>query len=280
MTVLQRSTPAREQHLRVTQWLDVPPTEAQDAPLAQHLIVLHLTPQPVQVYERADGFVQAGIARPGDINVVAAGETSYCCWNQALSFFRLDLAPHFLIDVARNSEYRNPDHIELIHTFHHRDEKVWHIGQWLHDDIKSVGTYGALYTDALMQVLAAHLLSHYTSQAHERPKLPNRLTQQQVTRAIDYMHAHLDRNISLATLAQAVNVSPSQLTRLFKRATGVAPHQYLMNLRIERAKHLLLTSSMSMRDVATHTGFADQSHLNRHFKRVVGITPTALRVAS
>jgi AraC family transcriptional regulator len=157
---------------------------------------------------------------------------------------------------------------------------VWHIGQWLHDDIKSVGTYGALYTDALMQVLAAHLLSHYISQAHERPKLPNRLTQQQVTRAIDYMHAHLDRNISLATLAQAVNVSPSQLTRLFKRATGVAPHQYLMNLRIERAKHLLLTSSMSMRDVATHTGFADQSHLNRHFKRVVGITPTALRVAS
>lgn len=90
------------------------------------------------------------------------------------------------------------------------------------------------------------------------------------------MRTHLDQDISLEVLAQTVNVSPSHLRRLFKQATGMAPHQYLIHLRVNRAKELLLTRGFSVNEVAAEVGFADQSHLHRHFKRIFGVTPKAV----
>jgi AraC family transcriptional regulator len=76
-----------------------------------------------------------------------------------------------------------------------------------------------------------------------------------------------------------VNTDPSHLTRLFKKATGLTPHRYLIMIRVDRARRLLLSTDESIAEVAAHVGFADQSHLNRHFKRIVGITPGAFVLA-
>jgi hypothetical protein len=59
----------------------------------------------------------------------------------------------------------------------------------------------------------------------------------------------------------------------FKQSTGLAPHQFVIRCRVERAKELLLHSSLGIADIAAEVGFANQSHLNRHFKRIVGVTP-------
>jgi AraC family transcriptional regulator len=71
-------------------------------------------------------------------------------------------------------------------------------------------------------------------------------------------------------------MSPHYFSRLFKRSTGFAPHQYLIKCRIERAKQLLLKGKLTIAEVAYSVGFANQGHLNYHFKRLVGITPKTM----
>jgi AraC-like DNA-binding protein len=93
-----------------------------------------------------------------------------------------------------------------------------------------------------------------------------------VRAAQEYLSQHYHEAVRLNDLAQAVNLSPLKLLRLCNQAWGLPPHRYLIQLRVERAK-ALITEGGALSAVAAATGFADQSHLNRHFKRVVGMTP-------
>ncbi|MEI9940708.1 MAG: AraC family transcriptional regulator [Pseudomonadota bacterium] len=79
-------------------------------------------------------------------------------------------------------------------------------------------------------------------------------------------------DIDLETLANRVGLSRFQALRAFKRRYGLPPHAYQLCLRISKARRLLLAGAPPA-DVAVHCGFVDQSHLNRHFKRIVGVTP-------
>jgi len=98
------------------------------------------------------------------------------------------------------------------------------------------------------------------------------------TRARDYLHAHAVEPVSLLSLAMLVELSPSQLIRVFRRSFGFTPHAYQTQRRIEIAKNLLAQGHAPAK-VAVEGGFVDQSHLSLHFKRRVGVTPAAYRRA-
>ncbi|MEZ4668698.1 MAG: AraC family transcriptional regulator [Anaerolineae bacterium] len=93
-----------------------------------------------------------------------------------------------------------------------------------------------------------------------------------VTHAQDYIHSHYDDDISLEQLAQTVHLSPYHLTRLFRQQLGLPPHAYLNQVRVHHAKKLLSIGT-PIAEVAQITGFSDQSHLNKAFKRIVGVSP-------
>ncbi|WP_339858481.1 AraC family transcriptional regulator [Thalassospira alkalitolerans] len=95
-----------------------------------------------------------------------------------------------------------------------------------------------------------------------------------VKAAIDYMADHLDENISLDELAILTGLSRFHLLRVFRQATGLPPHTYFNHMRLRRAKRMLFDGN-SIADVAVATGFSDQSHLNRHFKAMWGVSPGA-----
>lgn len=88
----------------------------------------------------------------------------------------------------------------------------------------------------------------------------------------DYLRDHYAENPTLEQLAALVNLSPYHLLRSFRQQIGLPPHQYLSHVRLYRAKQLL-ASGHPIVDVAAETGFTDQSHLTKHFKRVFGVTP-------
>ena len=88
------------------------------------------------------------------------------------------------------------------------------------------------------------------------------------------MAAHLDANMSLDDLAMITGLSRFHLLRVFRAATGLPPHTYFNHMRLRRAKRLLFDGA-SIADAAAATGFADQSHLNRHFKAMWGVSPGA-----
>jgi AraC-like DNA-binding protein len=100
---------------------------------------------------------------------------------------------------------------------------------------------------------------------------------QRVQRVRAYLHEHSTENVSLGRLAQIAHLSPYHLHRLFCQEVGLPPHQYQTQVRVAHAK-ALLAKGIPLSQVARDTGFADQSHLTRHFKRLVGVTPGRYRV--
>lgn len=95
-----------------------------------------------------------------------------------------------------------------------------------------------------------------------------------VRRVEDYLRAHLHEDVTLAELGTLTGLSPYALLRAFRRHIGLTPHAYQVQRRVEAAKERL-SRGEAIASVATEIGFFDQSHLGRHFKRVVGVTPRA-----
>jgi AraC-like DNA-binding protein len=99
-----------------------------------------------------------------------------------------------------------------------------------------------------------------------------------VRHAKELMNSQLAIPPSLEQLAQAVGLSPFHFARVFRRATGLPPHTWLMQRRLEQARALLKRGCAPL-SVAMQLGFADQSHLNRQFKQAYGVAPGQYRVA-
>jgi AraC-like DNA-binding protein len=116
----------------------------------------------------------------------------------------------------------------------------------------------------------AQLIARY---ADDRPFCtPIRQEHAAVQNTKDYIEAHYAESISLKHLAQIADLKPLRLLRVFQREMGLPPHAFLIQARIAHAKRLL-SMGEPIAQVAFDTGFTDQSHLNRHFKRIVGVTP-------
>ena len=92
----------------------------------------------------------------------------------------------------------------------------------------------------------------------------------------DYAVAHLDGPIEVATLANIAGRSAFHFSRVFTRSVGLTPHRYVVHLRLRRAIELVRSGEANFAEIATRTGFADQSHLSRWMRRVHGVSLTQL----
>lgn len=146
--------------------------------------------------------------------------------------------------------------------------------------IATANAFEAMHHDELRivrQTALDHLLADLTRHLRWRtlispdPRLPL-----VAHRARDYLHSHLHQDIGLDDLAQATGVDRFRLSRAFKAAFGMAPHAYLIQLRLTRARHLLARGEAPV-SVAAALGFADQSHLGRWFQRAYRMTPADYR---
>ncbi len=128
----------------------------------------------------------------------------------------------------------------------------------------------ALTAQTLLLQLLALLIQRHAEYPGAWPALGNENVA--VKRAKKYLTENFNKNISLEALAKVAYLSPFHLLRAFRKTVGLPPHEYVINLRLQRARHLL-AQGRSLSDAAHETGFWDQSHFNRHFKRIMGISP-------
>jgi transcriptional regulator GlxA family with amidase domain len=103
------------------------------------------------------------------------------------------------------------------------------------------------------------------------------LTHTQLQQVLNYIHTHLDRDLSLTELAEAIDISPTYFASLFKQAIEISPHQYVIQQRVEQAKLMLSKTDLAIADIALQVGFSSQSHLTQHVKRFTGKTPKQIR---
>ena len=131
--------------------------------------------------------------------------------------------------------------------------------------------------DGARSLLAAHLVSKYSnigrSPATLRPSLPD----QKLKRVIDLIESRFAEGVSLSELAAAACLSQFHFCRLFQRATGLSPHRYLIERRIQDAKTKLAEGRLSLVEIALETGFGSQASFNRTFRKHMGLTPGQFR---
>jgi len=189
----------------------------------------------------------------------------------------------FLRRVGTESEI-DPDGFEVVSRPKVIDPALERLMLSFLSELESGGPGGELYAEGLATALAVHLLREHSSLGEKArrkvargPAKESGLSARQLKRATDHIGDNLAAgDLSLAGLAAQANLSPFHFSRLFKRSTGMSPHQYVIRERVERAKGLLLRGDMPAAAVAREVGFSDQGHLSRHTRRLLGATPSEI----
>ncbi len=189
----------------------------------------------------------------------------------------LRLSKDLLTRTAEEVAGYDPTHLSLVARSGFQDPLLTQIGLTLWRELEQRSPAGKLYAQTSAQMLAIHLLRHYTSVGEAIKEPSQGLTYQQMRRVIDCVQAHLGQDLSLEVLAQQAGFSPYHFARLFRQTTGESPHQFVLRQRIERAQRLLKETDVPLAHIALESGFANQSHLALAFKRHLGLTPRAYR---
>jgi AraC family transcriptional regulator len=241
----------------------------------QHAIVIHNSESMAQTERKLDGRRQDEQIGYGNVAIVPAHVSHQVSWDRDADFMLLSLEPDRLAQIAYESI--DLDRAELAPSFAQPDPLVHQIGHLLQTELQSNGLGGRLFVDSLVTALGIHLLRNYAVRRQPITNQTDGLSQYQLQLAIDYIHAHLGEDLSLEAIAVEVGMSQYYFSRLFKQSVGLAPYQYVIQQRVERAKQLLKQQEISISDIALQCGFASQSHLNLHFKRWAGATPREFR---
>lgn len=162
-----------------------------------------------------------------------------------------------------------------VHARHHRDPLIGHALEALWHELAEGENGCRLYVDTLTAAIVVHLQRIAEDQTRSLERRGG-LAPRESARVIEYMRAYLDRPITLRDLAGVAGLSPYHFARAFRDALGLPPHQYLIRMRIERARELLAETNWTVTEVALATGYSAQQFA-RHFRRRVGCTPSAYR---
>ncbi len=211
----------------------------------------------------------SSILQPGSFGIIAPGEVheNYACANNARSLLTYYLDPEQLGSIGAQIRESAPGEIEFRTDFYQDTQALQgliHLHQLLNDSPSALER-----ESAFLETFALLIKRHAVARL---PEASPGSEKERVARIIALFHAHLAEDIGLEELAGHFDCTAYHLIRFFRKAVGLSPHAYLIQLRLEKAKQLL-TQGRSIIDVALATGFSDQSHLTRHFKIRFGIPP-------
>ena len=215
------------------------------------------------------------IKQPGSLTLVPAGE---CPVLRAETPFDLVVcAFDSKLMSALDSELERRPEGGLHLQANVQDPAAQQLMTLLSADANEGHTTERLYTEYLAQALAVRML--YLGRRTKPPSNTGRtygLPRHALRRVIERMRS-FDSDLSLQALANESGYSRVHFVRMFKAATGSSPHNYLLTLKLERARELLKIPSMSLIDIALDCGFSSHSHMSRLFHKFVGVTPSAYR---
>ncbi|HEX6240248.1 MAG TPA: AraC family transcriptional regulator [Polyangiales bacterium] len=248
-------------------WQAVRPGTVQLPASSEHRIRVYAGGPIASVCSSGERFV----SQAGELDLMPAGYADSWREESEGASLWLGLSPRLLHRAAEDLGLDHSRGLDLQHQF--RDPRIEHIAWALEDERRSGYENGALYRESLGLALSVHLLRRY---AAPRP-IQGGLSPARLRRLTEYIDAHLAQELSLGELASIAGVSATHLKAQFRQSTGQPVHQYVMRQRVDRARHLLEETELSISQIALDTGFAHQSHLARCMRRLLGTTPSGVR---
>ncbi len=241
-----------------------------------HLLVVH-SGTPARLEWRHNGASRGAQFADGDAVLNPQGLFVAPRWRSEVEILLLALTPRLVNRVGE--QLGRQGSVELIPHVHFRDALIAEVAKNLIAEFERESPPDRMYADTLTEALVAHIVRHYSVASLKKTRPKGGLAPRTLARVVDYVNDSLADPLTLEQLATLAGLSPSHFVTMFKRSTGVAPHQYVLARRIERARALLADPRLPIADVAAQAGFADQSHLTRVLRRHTGLTPRLLRGA-
>jgi AraC-like DNA-binding protein len=161
----------------------------------------------------------------------------------------------------------------------YRDEVVAHLVNAVRPAMQRPEQANQLFVDYVVLALTAHVARTYAGMRPFKDSPKGGLAPWQEHRACEWLAAHLDGSRPLKEIAAQCGLSVSHFSRAFRQSTGLPPHRWLLQRRIEAAKALMDDRRQPLAQIALTTGFADQCHFTRVFSKHVGVSPGAWRRA-
>ena len=243
----------------------------------EHVVLLSLTDGCKGELITSSGIGVRGTQTRGNVCVLPSGLKHQAALEGHSEHLALYVDPRLITRPA--SEADLPGSVEIVERYTRRDNVIGSVGMALLGELESEGLSGRLYAESLANVLAVHLLRHYSISTSRSLTFTGGLSAKRLREVIEFISDNYTRDLKLAELAQVAGMSSFHFAREFKRTTGTTPHQYLIKFRVERAKALLARRDLPLIEVGLQTGFSHQSHFTRLFRRVTGLTPNADRLA-
>ena len=241
--------------------------------LLKHVVILHITP-PMESEWRWPGEPWKRVRiRTGGIHILPARIPHSGRWYSSAENLLVEIAPELLAAFA-------PKHtrVELRASLAIEDDWIAQSILALEDDVQCGSPAGPLYGETMGAALAAHLVRRYST-VDQEPANCGGLSSPVLSRVLRFIDDNVDTNLSLQSLAELSQMDPFLFLRRFKQSTGLAPHQFIVRQRIERAKSLLGDPELPITEIALRLGFASQSHFATAFRRIVKVSPRVYRNA-
>jgi AraC family transcriptional regulator len=253
--------------------LDSPPGRLELPGFDDHHLIVHLSERSKMALGFAGGRPQDHILMTGAMSFIPAGVPATFDIQSRNQSLHVLLPRRILARVAEETQV-SPE----LHPFVGRlTPDLVSTAMLLQRELVEPRIGSSALADGVLQVLAVHVLRELAPAGTTRRERVWLLSERQVRQAIGFMRANLQEDLSLKDIAEAVGLSVYHFARAFRATVGVPPHQYLIQLRISRARELLASGDLALAQIAFETGFKSQSHFTYAFKRTLRVTPREYR---
>src|SRR5262245_39484756 len=250
----------------------LPPAEMSEHSVIGHGISVNVGTQPTSfAWTRGRNGWDDQPTHPGHCRLLTHGESHPTRWLQTYDEISLVIDPHLVADVVEDG--LPPHRIELVTRHSVTDSVIVDYATTFHAELALGAPNGVLYAETLTVGLVLHLLASHGVATPKVLSPRGKLNAFQLRSVLDCIASQLEDDVSLMTLAQRARISPFHFARLFRATVGVAPHQFVSRLRLEKAVGLMKAGKMTLAHIAAECGFHDQPHFTRAFHSVFRTTP-------
>ena len=243
-------------------------------PMADHVVMTYIGT--MQRLERRSGrSVASGMARAGAVTIIPAGSSARWDIPGAVDVVQLYLPQGTLTRIAAEAGKDAPS--DLMERTGHPDPITSRLLTTATEALDGNEALDALFRQQLTDLLATRILAEHAGAPAAGPLASGGLSPHVLRRAIERLRSDRDADVSLAALAADAGLSRFHFCRAFKESTGLSPHAWLRQYRLEQAMAMLRDPSASVLSVAVALGYGSQTAFAAAFRRLTGFTPSAWR---
>lgn len=215
------------------------------------------------------------VYKPGTLFLTGPGEMPGRRSKGEMEFLVLEIAPKFVLWAADELVTTRPFEVQQLWAA--KDEQLRYIALTLHNELLAKCPSGRLFGEYMGLSFATALLTHHCTGPSRLNQYRGGLSPYKLRQVTEYISDNLSNNLSLAEMANLLQMGPCHFARAFKESTGLSPHQYVLRRRVERALQMLKETPTNLADIAYDLGFSSQGHFTTVFSKIVGVSPSSYR---